>query len=98
MVIRVKTIIEDRREIPVIGEYDTVVAGGGIAGVAAALGAARNGARTLLLERQYMLGDLAKRLSGCVAERKRSRKQKKTSVFDAIRRQCVCHLVGRIAD
>lgn len=54
-----KTIIEDRREIPVIGEYDTVVAGGGIAGVAAALGAARNGAKTLLLESQYMLGGLA---------------------------------------
>ena len=51
--------IEERRQIPVAGEWDVLVAGGGIAGVAAALSSARAGANTLLLEREYMLGGLA---------------------------------------
>ena len=37
-------------------EYDTVVIGGGAAGVAAAVSAARNGARTLLVEAGPMIG------------------------------------------
>lgn len=41
------------------GEYDIVVAGGGIAGVAAALAAAREGRRVLLIERMFGLGGLA---------------------------------------
>jgi hypothetical protein len=43
----------------VCGEYDVIVAGGGVAGVAAALAAARCGAKTLLLEKQVVLGGLA---------------------------------------
>lgn len=39
--------------------YDVIVAGGGTAGVAAALGAARDGARVLLLERHGCLGGAA---------------------------------------
>lgn len=39
--------------------YDVLVAGGGIAGIAAALAAARNGARTCLIEKEYALGGLA---------------------------------------
>ncbi|MBB5917588.1 hypothetical protein BJY24_006500 [Nocardia transvalensis] len=39
--------------------YDVVVAGGGSAGVAAAVGAARTGARTLLIERGPCLGGAA---------------------------------------
>ncbi|APW39817.1 hypothetical protein RD110_23605 [Rhodoferax koreense] len=39
--------------------YDVVVAGGGAAGVAAAVGAARMGARTLLVERYGFLGGAA---------------------------------------
>ena len=52
-------VTEEKRDIPVNGEYDTVVAGGGIAGVAAALAAARHGAKTLLIEKEYVLGGLA---------------------------------------
>ncbi|RLI06457.1 FAD-dependent oxidoreductase, partial [Candidatus Bathyarchaeota archaeon] len=39
-----------------ISEYDVVVAGGGTAGVAAAIAAARNGADTLLIEKYGFLG------------------------------------------
>lgn len=47
------------RTIPVWGSWDVVVAGGGIAGVAAALAAARNGAKTCLVEKYAGLGGLA---------------------------------------
>lgn len=40
-------------------EYDVIICGGGVAGIAAALAAARQGARTLLLEKEYALGGLA---------------------------------------
>ena len=50
---------EPARKTPVIGEYGTAVVGGGIAGIAAALAAARNGAKTLLIEKQFALGGLA---------------------------------------
>ena len=51
-------IVEQAREIPVIGHYDTIVAGGGFAGIAAALAAARGGNKVLLLERMFVLGGL----------------------------------------
>lgn len=50
--------ITEQIQTPVVAEYDVAVAGGGIAGVSAALAAARNGARTVLIERGYMLGGL----------------------------------------
>lgn len=49
---------EPAKELPIYGEYDTVVAGGGFAGIAAALAAARGGNKVLLLERMFMLGGL----------------------------------------
>lgn len=54
-----KYITEKAREIPVSDKCDVFVAGGGIAGIAAALAAAREGARVTLIEREYMLGGLA---------------------------------------
>lgn len=38
---------------------DTLVCGGGTAGIAAALASARNGAKTMLIEKEYALGGLA---------------------------------------
>lgn len=56
---KMNTVIEKSKAIPVKGKYDTVVVGGGIAGVSAALAAARHGAKTLLIETQFILGGLA---------------------------------------
>lgn len=49
----------DNRDIKFKGNYDVIVIGGGIAGVAAAVAASRNGAKTLLIEKQINLGGLA---------------------------------------
>jgi len=53
-----KTIIEKERETPIIAEVDVLVVGGGPAGVGAALAAARNGAKTMLIERWGFLGGM----------------------------------------
>src|SRR5918911_784988 len=49
-------VIEERRETPVIGEYEVVVLGGGPAGIAAAAAAGRAGRSTILIERYGFLG------------------------------------------
>lgn len=46
-------------QIPVQGEYDVIVVGGGMAGVGAGLAAARAGKRTIILEATSALGGLA---------------------------------------
>lgn len=43
---------------PIVDGYDVIVAGGGSAGFGAALNAARHGMKTLLIEREYMLGGI----------------------------------------
>lgn len=50
------TYYEPARRISVMGDWDVVVCGGGAAGPAAAISAARHGARTLLVERDGHLG------------------------------------------
>jgi hypothetical protein len=49
-------VLEERRETPVLGEYEVVVLGGGPAGIAAAAAAGRAGCATILVERYGFLG------------------------------------------
>ncbi len=53
-----KTIKEEARDVEVRGEYDVLVVGGGPAGIAASIAAAREGARTMLIERYGFLGGM----------------------------------------
>lgn len=52
-------MISQNLQIPVSHHCDVLVCGGGIAGISAALSAARGGKEVILLEKQYMLGGLA---------------------------------------
>lgn len=52
-------MIQKEKQIPVKYQCDVLVAGGGIAGISAALAAARQGADVLLTEQEWMLGGLA---------------------------------------
>lgn len=53
------TVKEAGRTVPVRAQFDVVVAGAGLGGIAAALAAARAGARTLLIERNGFAGGVA---------------------------------------
>ena len=53
-----RTLLEPSRNVPIYGEFDVVVLGGGPAGIAAAVAAGRAGASTLLIERYGFLGGL----------------------------------------
>lgn len=52
-------IDEPNKHIPVIGTFDVIVCGGGPAGLTAAVAAARNGSKTLLIERYGFVGGMA---------------------------------------
>jgi hypothetical protein len=54
-----ESIIEPARQVPVYGRCDVLVVGGGPAGFAAAVAAAREGADVVLLERYGYLGGLS---------------------------------------
>src|ERR1700730_9809965 len=56
--VRPRTITEPARKIPLYGEYEVAVLGGGPAGIAAAVAAARAARRTLLIERYGFLGGM----------------------------------------
>ena len=51
-------MLEPARQLPVYGEFDVVVIGGGPAGLAASASAAKHGARVLLVERYGFLGGM----------------------------------------
>jgi len=51
-------ITEPQRKTPIVAEAEVLVCGGGFAGVAAAIAAARNGVQVLLLEKDGFLGGL----------------------------------------
>ncbi|WP_079539559.1 FAD-dependent oxidoreductase [Bradyrhizobium lablabi] len=53
-----RSIEEPARQVPLYGEYEVAVLGGGPAGIAAAVAAARAGRRTLLIERYGFLGGM----------------------------------------
>lgn len=74
-----RTIQEQSRELPVVADVDVLVAGGGPAGVAAAIAAARGGADTMLVDRYGYLGGLA--TGGLVLYM--------DGLFDAAGRRCV---------
>ena len=52
-------VMEQERKLPITDQCDVLVAGGGVAGVAAALAAARQGASVLLVDANCALGGLA---------------------------------------
>ncbi len=54
-----RSLLEPARSVPVAAEVDVVVAGGGPAGFGAALAASRSGAKTLLIERNGVLGGVS---------------------------------------
>lgn len=52
-------VLKRNIEVPIKGEFDVVVCGGGVAGFVAAISAARNGAKTALVEQYGFLGGTA---------------------------------------
>lgn len=62
-----ETYNEPARELPIARNVDVIVAGGGPAGIAAAIAAARNGARTVLVEQfGYLGGTATASLMACI--------------------------------
>jgi flavin-dependent dehydrogenase len=49
-------VVEPEKKIPIYAQEDVVVCGGGVAGIGAAIAAARSGASALLIERNNGLG------------------------------------------
>ena len=56
---KLPTVRQPERALPVLGSYDVVVVGGGTSGAPAGVGAARAGARTLVIEYLHGLGGVS---------------------------------------
>ncbi len=54
-----KFITEKAKQLEIAGEYDVIVAGSGPSGFSAAVTAARNGAKTLIIESQSSIGGIS---------------------------------------
>jgi FAD dependent oxidoreductase len=54
-----KVVTQLESQIPIVDRVDVVVAGGGVAGLSAAIGSGRTGAKTLLIEGQGFIGGIA---------------------------------------
>ena len=52
-------LVEPPRNTPIVREVDVLVCGGGVSGIGAALGAARAGAKTMVIEKNAFLGGAA---------------------------------------
>ena len=52
-------ILESGRKTPILADTEVLVAGAGIAGISAALAAARHGRRVTLMEKQFAIGGMA---------------------------------------
>ena len=57
--VTMNTLLERERQIPISRHVDVLVAGGGPAGLTAAIASARSGAKTLLIEKNGWLGGMA---------------------------------------
>jgi len=67
-----------------LGEVDVLVVGGGPAGVGAAIGAARTGVRTLLLERHGFLGGIASFCLGMPINQMRPGRRARSAVHELV--------------
>jgi heterodisulfide reductase subunit A-like polyferredoxin len=56
-------LVEPPRNTPIVREVDVLVCGGGVSGIGAALGAARAGAKTMVIEKNAFLGGPPRRSS-----------------------------------
>jgi len=76
-------IEEPKRKTPITGDFDVVVVGGGVAGIVSSIAAARNGARTALIEQYGFLGGTA--TAGLMTSINGFRNQRKPNHLQTVR-------------
>lgn len=76
-------IEEPKRKTPIIGEYDVIVVGGGVAGIVSAIASSRNGAKTCLIEQYGFLGGTA--TAGLMVSINGFRNQRKPNHIQTVR-------------